>query len=116
MIAIKDSNLTINVGDLETSIAFYEAIGFSLKGRWGDHYAILIAKGITIGLHPTEDRNRKTDSGNVSVGITTDNFEVTKAELEKLSIKINERSEEGGQFIHFNDPDGTAIYFINPKW
>jgi len=29
---------------------------------------------------------------------------------------VTERSEEGGQFLHFTDPDGTALYFIKPKW
>jgi len=28
---------------------------------------------------------------------------------------VTERSEEGGQFLHFADPDGTALYFIKSK-
>lgn len=45
-----------------------------------------------------------------------DDLEEAKAALEKLSIPISERNEEGGQFLHFSDPDGTALYFIRPKW
>lgn len=113
---IKASNVTINVKDLKRSIAFYESIGFALVQAWGDHYAQLSAPGITIGLHPTIGQNLKGDSGNVSIGFTTDRFAALKSELQNLFIEIIERQEEGGQFLHFKDPDGTALYFINPKW
>jgi catechol 2,3-dioxygenase-like lactoylglutathione lyase family enzyme len=113
---IKDSNVTINVKDLDDSISFYESIGLTTKNRWGNHYAQLTAPGIVIGLHPTSNANLKDNSGNISIGFTTDNFEEVKSLLGKLSIKTTDRQEEGGQFIHFNDPDGTALYFIKPKW
>ena len=113
---IKESNITINVKDMEQSISFYQSIGFTIKGRWGNHYAQLTAPGIVIGLHPTSNANLTGSSGNVSIGFTTDNFEETKSSLEQLSIQATERKEEGGQFLHFNDPDGTSLYFIKPKW
>jgi catechol 2,3-dioxygenase-like lactoylglutathione lyase family enzyme len=113
---IKNSNVTINVKDLDKSISFYQSIGLAIKNPWGSHYAQLTAPGLVIGLHPTAIGNLSTNSGNVSIGFTTDNFEETKSALEKLSIAITERIEEGGQFLHFNDPDGTAIYFVKPKW
>jgi catechol 2,3-dioxygenase-like lactoylglutathione lyase family enzyme len=114
--AIKESNITINVSNLGSSIAFYESLGLIVKTRWGDYYAQLTAPGIFIGLHPTSKANLKDNSGNVSIGFTSDNFEETKSLLQKLSIGITEREEEGGQFLHFFDPDGTALYFIKPKW
>ena len=113
---IKESNITINVQDMDKSISFYESIGLTLKNRWDDNYAQLTAPGIVIGLHPTSHRNLKDNSGNVSIGFTTDKFEEAKSDLQKLSIKTTYRQEEGGQFLHFNDPDGTAVYFIKPKW
>ncbi|MES1213883.1 MAG: VOC family protein [Bacteroidota bacterium] len=113
---IKESNITINIKDIDKSISFYESIGFAIKNRWGNYYAQLTAPGITIGLHPTDDKNLKANSGNVSIGFTTGNFEEVKLLLEKLSINATARSEEGGQFLHFSDPDGTALYFIKPKW
>ena len=113
---IKQANVTINVKDMDTSISFYQAIGLTIKNRWSNYYAQLAAPGIDIGLHPTSNENLKGNSGNVSIGFTTDNFEETKSSLEKLSIPVTERSEEGGQFLLFNDPDGTALYFIKPKW
>src|SRR2546423_15044749 len=113
---IKASNVTINVKSLDESIAFYQTLGLDLKNRWGNYYALLTAPGLVIGLHPTADTNLKENSGNVSIGFTTEKFDETKTELQKLSIKIVERREEGGQFLHFTDPDGTALYFIKPKW
>lgn len=100
---------------MDNSIRFYESIGFAIKQRWGNHYAQLAAPGIVIGLHPANENNY-TGSGNISIGFTTDNFEETKLLLSKLGIEATTREEEGGRFIHFTDPDGTALYFIQPKW
>ena len=113
---IKQANITVNVKEMDRSVSFYQSLGLTLKNRWGNFYAQFIAPGITIGLHPTSNENIKGNSGNVSIGFTTDNINETKSSLEKLSIAVTERSEEGGEFLHFNDPDGTALYFIKPKW
>lgn len=114
--AIKESNVTINVKDLDKSVSFYESIGFTIKNRWGNHYAQLTAPGIVIGLHPTITRTATPGSGNVSIGFTCDNLEETRMLLNKMAIPSTDRQEEGGQFVHFSDPDGTALYFIKPKW
>lgn len=111
---IKESNVTINVKDLDRSISFYESIGFVLKNRWDNHYAQLAAPNIEIGLHPTSQDNLKDNSGNISIGLTVSDFQDVKSQLLKLSIMTTDRKEEGGQFIHFSDPDGTALYVIKP--
>lgn len=113
---INNSTVTINVLDLDKSIQFYKSIGLSVQNRWNNHYAEMIAPAIIIGLHPTTEKNLKGNSGNVSIGFTTDDFKGAKSALNSLSIKVTERQEEGGQFLHFNDPDGTSLYFIKPKW
>ena len=113
---IKQANVTVNVKDMDRSVCFYQSLGLTVKNRWGNYYAQLAAPGITLGLHPSGNENLKGNSGNVSLGFTTDNIEETKKSLQELSIALTERSEEGGQFLHFNDPDGTALYFIKPKW
>ena len=113
---IKDSNVTINVKDMDKSISFYQSLGFAIKNRWGNHYAQLTAPGIVIGLHPSSNGNLAGNSGNVSIGFTTSDLQETKTSLQQLSINATERNEEGGQFLHFSDPDGTALYFIKPKW
>lgn len=113
--AIKESNVTINVKDLDKAISFYESIGLTTKNRWKNHYAQMVAPGIVIGLHPSS-KHTSHHSGTISIGFTTDNFDETKALLMKHSIPLTEPQEEGGQFLHFTDPDGTAIYFIKPNW
>ena len=112
---IKESNVTINVKDLNKSISFYESIGLTIKNRWSDYYAQMTAPGITIGLHPTKETNLNDNSGNVSLGFTTDNFEEVKLLLKEKNILTTDRQEEGGQFLHFKDLDGTSLYFIKPK-
>jgi predicted enzyme related to lactoylglutathione lyase len=114
--SIKESNITINVNDLDKSILFYESIGLTIKNRWGNYYAQMTAPGIVIGLHPANEINLTGNSGNVSIGFTVDDFEDSKSSLQKLSIKTTDRQEAGGQFLHFTDPDGTALYLIKPKW
>jgi catechol 2,3-dioxygenase-like lactoylglutathione lyase family enzyme len=113
---ITEGNLTINVKDMDRSVSFYQSIGFTVKGRWGNHYAQLTVPGMTIGLHPVAEDRPADRSGNVSLGFKTDDLEQVKSGLQQLSIGFSERTEEGGQFIHFSDPDGTALYFIKPKW
>ena len=113
---IKDANITIMVKDMDRSVSFYQSLGFELKNRWGNHYAQLTAPGIFIGLHPASDGNLAGGSGILSIGFTTDDFEQAKSLLHALSVLVTERQEEGGQFLHFEDPDGTALYFITPKW
>jgi len=114
--SIKESNVTINVKDLDKSISFYESIGLKIKNQWGNYYAQLTAPGVVMGLYPSADTNLANNSGNVSIGFTVDDFEESKSQLQKISIETTDRQEEGGQFLHFNDPDGTALYFIKPKW
>jgi len=113
---IKESNVTINVKELARSIAFYESIGLTVKQRWGDHYAQLTAPGIVIGLHPTTADHLPGNSGNISIGFTVDDFEAARSLLEKRAVQATQRQEEGGEFLHFNDPDGTSLYFIKPIW
>jgi catechol 2,3-dioxygenase-like lactoylglutathione lyase family enzyme len=112
--SISNTNITINVSNLDKSVSFYLSIGFTLLNRWDNYYAQLSAPGIIIGLHPTESQHLKGSSGNVSIGFTTEDFEKTKSQLLKLTIIITERQEEGGHFLHFDDPDGTSLYFMKP--
>ena len=113
---IKSANISVNVKDMEQSISFYQSIGLNLQNRWGNYYALMTAPGIVVGLHPTNAANISGHSGNVAIGFTADNFDEVKSLLDQLNIVVTPREEEGGQFLHFTDPDGTALYFIKPKW
>jgi catechol 2,3-dioxygenase-like lactoylglutathione lyase family enzyme len=111
---IKQANVTINIANMDRSVSFYRSLGLEMKGRWGDHYAQFTAPGVLIGIHPSN--NLLGNSGNLSIGFSVDNIEEAKALLEANSITATERIEEGGQFLIFNDPDGTSLYFIKSKW
>lgn len=111
----RDANLTIMVKDMDRSVSFYQSIGFQLKNRWGNHYAQLDGPGIHIGLHPAGVETG-SGPGTLSVGFRVDQLEEAGRFLKDLSITTEARSEEGGQFLHFTDPDGTPLYLIKPKW
>ncbi len=111
---IKQANVTINIASMDRSVSFYQSLGLELKGRWGDFYAQLTTPGVLIGLHPS--KVLPGNSGNLSIGFSIDNIDEAKTLLQNNSITFTERQEEGGQFLHFTDPDGTALYFIKSKW
>ncbi|HSU28509.1 MAG TPA: VOC family protein [Chitinophagaceae bacterium] len=114
MFSILETNVTIMVKDMAKSISFYKnVLGFSLIRQYGEHYAQVSAPGIIIGLHPSKSGSNTTD--HIQIGFTVDNMSSAKEKLEKNTIALTERSEEGGKFIHFKDPDGTPLYFIDPK-
>lgn len=115
MISIKESNVTIMVTDMDKSIIFYESIGLTLKQRWDDHYAMITAPGITIGLHPSNDAH--TNSGSLSIGFMVDDIDEAKALLEYNKIQYTPQDDgKSGIYIHFKDPFGTILYFVKPKW
>jgi hypothetical protein len=114
MIKINETNVTIMVKNMNTSIGFYENIGFEIKNRWGDHYAMLTTAGLTIGIHPSSGET--TGSGNVSIGLMIDNIEDAKKILESNKIKFEMLDDKSGIYLNFADPDGTVIYFTQPKW
>lgn len=114
MFQITQTNLTIMVRDMNKSISFYtEVLGFSILRRYGDHYAQITAPGIIIGLHPSEGEINASE--NISIGFTVNHFDEAKIHLVEAWIVHHERKEEGGHFIHFRDPDGTPLYFIEPR-
>jgi predicted enzyme related to lactoylglutathione lyase len=110
------SNVTIMVKDMDTSIKFYESIGLKLQQRWGDNYAMVEGPGITIGIHP--GGTKESGSGTLSIGFMVADYKNAKALLEENKIKITHEAEDGksGAYLHFNDPDGTALYFVKPMW
>jgi catechol 2,3-dioxygenase-like lactoylglutathione lyase family enzyme len=113
---IKEAHITISISDMDKSISFYKVLGFEEKIRWANHYAKLQIQGIVIGLHPTTKENLKGNSGNFSIGFQVTDLDEVKLFLKNHSIQCIERNEEGGNFLHFNDPDGNALYYMETKW
>ncbi len=114
MITITESNITIMVKDMDSAVNFYQAIGLTLKNRWDNHYAMVVATGITIGLHPASGTG--LNSGTVSIGFMVDNIDEAKSLLEQNKITYTAEDGKSGIYTHFKDPDGTLLYFTQPKW
>lgn len=114
MSGITESNVTIMVSDMDSAIQFYQTIGLTLKQRWENHYAMISAEGITIGLHPSEGGNN--NSGTVSIGFMVDNIGDPKALLDANNIPYKEEDGKSGHYLNFTDPDNTHLYFVQPKW
>ena len=77
---------------------------------------MLVTAGLTLGIHPKDD-NQNTSSGTISIGFMIDDIKEAKALLDKNNIQgATEDDGKSGTYIHFKDPDGTVLYFVQPKW
>ncbi len=117
---ITGSNITIMVKDMDKSIQFYQNIGLTVQQRWGNNYAMLVTEGITLGIHPASDSQHAgsaLSSGTTSVGFFIGKAEEAKAllDLHKIAYQVAE-DDKSGIYVHFTDPDGTILYFVEPKW
>src|SRR5215831_5142587 len=75
MLAVKEDqmfssgNVTVYVTNMDRAVRFYtDVLGLKLAYRFGDHWAsVELGKGLTIGLHPTNEQpaplRRKARSG-----------------------------------------------------
>ena len=72
---MSDAYVTIMVSNMERSIKFYiKILGFKLRSRFGNKWADVTGHGITIGLHPKENK-KATNSGTVSIGFSVKNLD-----------------------------------------
>jgi catechol 2,3-dioxygenase-like lactoylglutathione lyase family enzyme len=102
--------VTIIVADMQRSIDFYTAqLGFKLKARYGNEFAIVEGPGVTIGLHPPSSTSA---IGNVSIGLGVDDVEKRRDQLQLRGIAF-----EGGivadppmRFAYLKDPNGVQLY------
>lgn len=114
MLRITESNVTIMVKDMDKAINFYQQIGLTLKQRWDNHYAMISAEGITIGIHPYEGDSN--NSGTVSIGFMVDKIADARAVLDAAGISYRDEDGKSGHYLNFKDPDNTLLYFVEPKW
>ncbi|MDQ6761618.1 MAG: VOC family protein [Bacteroidota bacterium] len=112
---ITGTNVTIMVKDMDASINLYESIGLTLQNRWDNHYAMVVASGITIGIHPANENSNLT-SGSLSIGFMAGKIQEAAALIDDDGIAYKKEDGKSGIYLHFKDPDGTALYFVEPKW
>jgi catechol 2,3-dioxygenase-like lactoylglutathione lyase family enzyme len=110
-----DANATLMVGDLDRAITFYtKTLGFQLEARHGDYFAEVRAPGLTVVLHPR--RPGVTPGANhMSLGMRVENIADASAHLRNVGVAFDEQENAANQFVFFQDPDGTALYFIHEK-
>jgi predicted enzyme related to lactoylglutathione lyase len=111
---INQTNVTIMVENMDNSITFYEMLGMKIKSRWGNLYAMMETTGLTLGIHPADKKSK--GSGNVSIGLLIDHIDEAKVLLERNGISYKTSEDKGGVYLHFKDPDGTQIYFMQLNW
>lgn len=114
MTFIKDSNVTLMVGDMARAIKFYtEVLELKLKVQYGDHWAELEAPGITIALHPS----KKVEAGNSpSIAFRVDDIEKTIADMKAKGLECQLHDDEQVKLAFFQDPDGNWLYFSQPQY
>jgi catechol 2,3-dioxygenase-like lactoylglutathione lyase family enzyme len=115
MAFIKGCNITVMITDMDRSIAFYsDLLGFTLKNRFGNHWAELEGPGLTIALHPTDQEIEK--GTNLQIGLRVGNLEDAVKTLRTKGVEIALSSEENVDLASFKDPDGNSLYLAQPKW
>ena len=111
MIAIQSCNVTVMVNSLDASIKFYtETLGFSLKNRYGEHWADIEGPGISIGLHPNNKEIKVGD--NLQIGLKVPDVMKAISELEKKGVAFNINNADKVKLAAFKDPDGNTLYLV----
>ena len=113
---ISGGNATVFVSNMDKALHFYTTVlGLRLAERYGDHWATVEAgRGFTIGLHPASPKYPAPGTkGGITLGLEV------QQPLESVVQQLKERGtrftgeiirEQGGNFAHLEDPDGTPIY------
>jgi len=99
---------------MDVAIKFYtEVLGFTLKNRYGNHWADIEAPGLSIGIHPAHPYVRYGDS--MSLGLKVANLKEAVDELKAKGVEFEERDDTQVQLANFTDPSGNALYLVEEK-
>lgn len=114
------SNITVRVKDIERAIDFYvDVLGLRLMFRYKNNWATIQGPGIVIGLHPVgadEVKVFEPEKGNLAIGFQVEHLEDSLRFLSQKKVKYTTKEDNAARFAHFNDPDGTPLYFIELKY
>lgn len=114
-----EGNVTVMVSEMNSAIQFYvEKLGLTLKVRYSDQFAQVVAPGLTIALHPADRQGRRSGkSEGLSIGLRVDNLERTMKDLERKGLKFSPLVEDGPvRLASFKDPDGNPLYLAESRW
>ena len=116
---------TLTVDDLQKSIAFYEALGFTIDERWEDNGTLLgvmlRAGSIQLGVNQDDwkkGRNRQKGIG-VRLSITTTAEAVDdiarRARNAGIALKSEPQDTEYGRAFELVDPSGFLLTIYSEK-
>jgi catechol 2,3-dioxygenase-like lactoylglutathione lyase family enzyme len=110
------ANATVMVDDLDRAVNFYvKILGLDPGMRAGPHYAEVHAPGLTIGLHPRRPGNpTAATTSNLSIGFQVELDDAVRW-LTGAGISFAFEENDANRFAFFHDPDGTALYLVQPK-
>ena len=107
--------VTIMVTDMDPASAFYtDALGFTLKNRYGGHWADIEAPGLSIGLHPASREMIRGE--NLQIGLSVPDLAKAMAELQEKGIQFSPVQDDNVRLSYFRDPDGNSLYLVQAGW
>jgi predicted enzyme related to lactoylglutathione lyase len=115
-------NATVFITNMDAALKFYtEVLGLKVSAHYGDHWATVEAGAFTIGLHPKSEKAAEPGTrGSIMIGLSIDeSIDAATAKLKAAEVKNLGEIErgQGGNFVHFQDPDGNELYLWEaPKW
>ena len=110
----ESANITVMVKNMDSAVRFYtETLGFKLLNRFGDHWADVEGPGISIGLHPANENMKLGD--NMQIGLNVIDIDSSVKELTEKGIRFEIIDDEMVRLALFTDPDGNALYLVQPK-
>ena len=138
MSEMKKAYVTIMVEDLDRSVDFYtKVVGLHEDLRFGDNWAEMVTKGITIGLHPKKadaspelaakmgwgavaghepsGRPAVSQGHGLSIGFEVKDIRAAAKEMEAKGVKFHFQENEVNILAFFFDPDGTPLYLTQVR-
>ena len=113
------------VNDVDKSLPFYEAIGFSVVERWGPPFVIIALGDLSLWLSgPGTSASKALSDGSVPAPggwnrlvIEVENLEATMDSLNSIGAKFRSEpvSGPGGQQVLVDDPSGNPIELFQSK-
>jgi predicted enzyme related to lactoylglutathione lyase len=113
------------VKDVDTAIAFYEALGFVLTDRWGPPFAVMELGDLTLWVSgPGTSASKPLPDGSVPCPGGWNRFVI---EVENIEASIKEMTAKGGRFrsdpiqgpggrqVLCEDPSGNPIELFEAK-
>jgi catechol 2,3-dioxygenase-like lactoylglutathione lyase family enzyme len=112
----KGGNVTLMVSDFERAVTFYtQTLGLDAGVRYGNEWAEVSLKGLTIGLHPAGEMT--PEGGAVAIGFEVDDIDAEVAALKAKGVVFTDEIRDADmiRIISFKDLDGYGLYLCQVK-